>query len=364
MSALFILILDQDGLLLPPEPSAELSLVRVRASAAPTPMPPMTRTRARACLRAFENLPESASWRELSPNASNTSTAAAPPEAPDVELLLDGCLLLNRAEMLAALAGEHILFVGDSLMRFRYLNLLYHALSGIRTLPADGGGAGHGGLAEVGQFDAARGGARLLEREVFDCAPWGTAAPHNRYAFLPEAQLRLTYLQWRDGSLPLRGHDDEFLGLGCFERWHAAEANAASAPALAAQWLDDNAGFFNSRASAPGAALPLCQQLGCARGALDGRCDNASAPLQWEGEPPLVLEYRVALLRPTIVVLGTYAWRKWSTYDRGPLPLALERASCALLPPSGALYGAQVRLTKLLPACHAPVSMRPLVRGG
>lgn len=174
--------------------------------------------------------------------------------------------------MLAALAGEHIVFVGDSLMRFRFLNLLYHALSGIRSLPSDGGGAGHSGLAEVGQFDAARGGAQLLGREVCDCAPWGTPAPHNRYAFLPEARLRLSYLQWRDGSLPLSGHDDEFLGLGCFERWHAAKANAASAPALAAQWLDDHAGFFISRASATGAALPLCQQRGCARGALDGRC--------------------------------------------------------------------------------------------
>jgi hypothetical protein len=298
--------------------------VRPSAFAAPTPELLMTRTRARDCLAAFDNLPKSASWREFGANASTTS-ASAPLDAPDVELLLDGCPLLDRAEMLAALAGEHILFVGDSLMRFRYLNLLYHALSGIRSLPADGGGAGRGGLAEVGKFDAARGGAQLLGREVCDCAPWGIPAPHNRYAFLPEARLRLSYLQWRDGSLPLSGHDDEFLGLGCFERWHAAEANAASTPARAAQWLDDHAGFFNSRASAPGAALPLCQQLGCARGALDGRCDNASAPLQWEGEPPLVLESRVALLRPTIVVLGTYAWRKWSTYDRGPLPLALER---------------------------------------
>ena len=361
---LLLLALRSESPLLPGLLSAAaLAPVRARAhAAAPPPGQPMTLARARACLAAFERLPESASWHERGANASATAASAAtasaapttsappPPEAPDVELVLDGCVLLGRAEALVALAGQHVLFVGDSLMRFRYLNLLYDVLSGARSLPAAGGGAGRGGLSEAGEFDAARGGAQLLEREVCDCAPWGSAAPHNRYAFVPEARLRLSYLQWRDGSLPLMGHNDEFLGLGCFERWHAAEASAAGAPALAAQWLDDTGGFFASGgggggtsgggrgtdggggsggASATGAVLPLCQQRGCARGALDGRCDNASAPMQWEGEPPLTLERRVALLRPTVVVLGTYAWRKWSNYDRGPLPATLERIARA-----------------------------------
>jgi len=43
----------------------------------------------------------------------------------------------------------------------------------------------------------------------------------------PEAQLRISFLQWRNGSLQLMGHDDEFLGLGRFVRRHAAEASAA-----------------------------------------------------------------------------------------------------------------------------------------
>jgi hypothetical protein len=304
----------------------------------PRPPPrPMSVERARACLDALAHLPASALWHVPSPrpDSSNATGAAGPPlSAAEVELRIEGCPFLTRAEALVALAGEHLLLIGDSLSRYHYLNLVYWLLVG----GAPGLGRDNG-LSDAGDFDAARGGPLLHGREVCDCATWGTAEPHNRYFFLPEARLRVSYLQWREGSLPLSGHEHDWLGLDCFERWHEREsARDTAAVADAAEWLDDAGGFFSSRLhnrdsggsalarTSPSPPPPLqCEQQGCARRALDGRCNNETAPLQWRAEPPLAFEQRARLLRPTTVVLGTFAWRPWSDAERGPLPAALER---------------------------------------
>ena len=77
----------------------------------------MSPERARACLDALARLPASASWNERAESASASAALAGASVPPDLELRLAGCPLLTRAQALTALAGEHLLLIGDSLPR-------------------------------------------------------------------------------------------------------------------------------------------------------------------------------------------------------------------------------------------------------
>jgi len=128
--------------------------------------------------------------------------------------------VLEKARTVSALAGnvlreKHLVFIGDSAMRYQYLNLAYHVahgrgppelLEGVLKRPrgVNDTGAGQTDTSAVwyALTNELFGGRNVSE--VCDCCRDGSASFENRY-FSAAHQIAITFIQWL-GNDTLRGH--------------------------------------------------------------------------------------------------------------------------------------------------------------
>ena len=226
------------------------------------------------------------------------------------------CPPFTVAEATACLAGQHVLFIGDSVTRFQYTNLAYWLATGLHEAPEgtttgrrnENVGGGWGGKDDAASWVAyfketqARFGA---ERDVCDCfhdyAKFGwpdfaAQCPTNRYWFGPPgSRMRLSYVQWWD-KWPLLGHSAEFLGLQCFEEAVAGKGVAAD-----------------------------CRQSGCQAGA-------CAAPFDWS-YPTTTPEERidamlrtVESIRPTVDIFSSMVWHSYDSPQQAQVLLRIFSA--------------------------------------
>ena len=274
--------------------------------------------RSSVCAAALASIPASVRLRfrphDFASNSNETSI-----DSDDIELSLSNCPFLSRAEALESLRDEHILFIGDSLSRFQYLNLAYFLLTGRRRHPPGEGSfpqganeilhSGWEAAADPVNWHGEISTVRLQGHEVCDCSR--RATPENRYFFLGTARVRLSYVQWREGSVPISGHNvsSSLLGLNCFEQWLESAPRPKSG--LAAAAAVDSA-IASARASD-------VQPVPCVQQCIPGLCfgDSGANPPDWSLEPTRGFAHVVQMLRPTTVLLGTYAWASWGQSGPG-----------------------------------------------
>ena len=144
-----------------------------------------------------------------------------------LRLQLEGCDAdaAGGAALEACLAGRHIVFIGDSLTRYQYLNLAQRIVLGTWT-------AFHGATNAAGvklpltelerswpSWAAFMAGTneRLQGNEICDCyraEGLGPFIAENRYFYYPALQLRLTYIFMIEAGTT-RYHSLDFLNASC-----------------------------------------------------------------------------------------------------------------------------------------------------
>ena len=198
---------------------------------------------------------------------------------------------LRRESALAALRGQHVLFVGDSVTRHQYITLAYFLETGNWT-------SGQPNNADTRQWASWHnfltgtttriGGSASGGREVCDCGKRddGSTSFENRYYLSPDATVRLSFIGWFEGSRGrLCGHGALDAGeLACLERAFRRASNGG--------------GGGNALDGA------ICPQRGCTVG--DG-CAGDEHDV-WRGPFAQVLPARVAALGASVVVLNQGLW--------------------------------------------------------
>ena len=214
-------------------------------------------------------------------------------------------------DVVNALEGHHVVFVGDSLNRFQYLSLVYFLESGSWASP-------YPSNTVVWQWEEAYG---LLDerkkvwpmfmrstnermnagagQEICDCYRSGGDAftiRENRYWMSGDGRLRVSYVQWFGGVagwMPLKGHKLSLMNETCLAGAH----NAVRARLQASSAADDD----------HHAALPRCKQGFCAPGEC-GPGAGSAADEGWDGDVWATLPKVLAQLDPTVAIINQGGW--------------------------------------------------------
>jgi hypothetical protein len=287
-----------------------------------------------------------------------------------LELRVPGCgggdWLEPGASAATCLAGRSLLFVGDSTMRFQYLNFLsfLHGgdmLVGEPPLEIDSPTWGPG-------WDDFFKGSALRVPHICDCARcagnqlfdpsarWRVGpgrgvetlcAMENRYYVHEPSGTRAAFsLMFGRNNIPWNG--GEFLGLPCHEEAAAAAGARRRAPAAGAP-----------PPPPPPPQLPRCAQQGCTPG--------ACYPPERAAPPHEALPALIEQARATDVVLNAGVWGSYEEEEHlAPLLAALEGAAAARAARGAAPLryfwrtsypprpGATAANTEWNPAWHAP----------
>jgi hypothetical protein len=204
--------------------AAASTAVAVPAATSPTADAPLCAGGAPACAQAAWGFPDAAS-------ASSSGNILEPP----LRLSVSGCGEADGAFLRACLRGRHILFIGDSLTRYQYLNLA-------QFLTYDDWTPFHGKGVPLTEVERVQGGSKLSwnswsdflagtnERlqgyEICDCFRDIRVHPdymlENRYYFNPRNNARVSFLFF---SVPryTRHHDLGFLNVTCGARGGCAQ---------------------------------------------------------------------------------------------------------------------------------------------
>lgn len=195
----------------------------------------------------------------------------------------------DREAALDCLAGEHVLVLGDSFSRFRYLNLAQLMRNGWRVTPRNVTPPSAPSEVSWQDWEGFYRATSSRAGDACDCFRAGNVMPtivENRYWFGPRS-IRMTYIQhYVGGDYRIHGHAPSFVGAPC---WEAAEASAD-----------------------PDAARLACSKgpLGCSPGQCNQPNDFQLSTLP-EDYAATVLEL-VKMYRPTILLAAVYYWsRSW-----------------------------------------------------
>ena len=148
-------------------------------------------------------------------------------DAGELELAIRGCTRPSREEALEGLRDSHLLFMGDSMMRYQYLNLAYFLETGRPFHP----GAPHNEMAH--EWNSAgsvadhwvsffQGTSERLKTEICDCWRPGLENGVEMRFYFGARGVRLTYVQFfaqefphQPGRLnvPVAGHNLTAIGI-------------------------------------------------------------------------------------------------------------------------------------------------------
>ena len=193
---------------------------------------------------------------------------------------------VSRDDVAAALDGEHLLFIGDSVTRFQYLSLAYFLETGRwGTTPSMTWRSGWGTWSEyIRGTNAVLGG-----REICDCYRQEKSGAEqireNRFYAAPGFRTRVSVVKWM-GDAPIVAHNFSALNERCIE--------AAFRESL----------LQESNLSATSHPDRSCPQGLCAPGECVGTVGD-----EWSGEFWEVVPSVVAYLRPSVVIINAGLWR-------------------------------------------------------
>jgi hypothetical protein len=192
------------------------------------------------------------------------------------------CTAITKDEALEILKGKHILFLGDSLSRYQYINLAIFLTTGHPTWHAYPASEISREWKNWNDYYAGTN-RRMGGHEVCDCFR-DTADPNwieknyeNRFWFGPSG-VRVSFLEMF-GDKPLYGHDGVQLGIECWE--HAAKASHTP-------------DFSN------------CTQTYCSPG-------ECSMPADYRfTDVHAALRMLCNTLQPDLVILNSHYWTNWN----------------------------------------------------
>ena len=239
------------------------------------------------------------------------------------------------------LQDRHVVYVGDSVTRYGYLNLVYWLHTGAWHVPPG---------QDPNEFNEDRArwnevlhttNARLGGKEVCDChrpflpdsgyggANFGAymdAFVENRYFFDAERNARVSLLGLY-GERAVHGHASGPLGVDCQAAHFAAGATARGGG------VGGGVGAAAAAATAGTRQPPGCNLT--ARACLPGAC---SGPWDWSGPPVGGLLEPLAALAPHAIVLNIGAWDVWTDGDKQAELAAFLRSLRARLPDTRVLW--------------------------
>lgn len=207
---------------------------------------------------------------------------------------------VTKDQALSCLQGRHLVFIGDSLTRYQYLNLVFFLTTGEKVSPVAPSNENERQWRDWNHFyDGTN--ARLQGREICDCHRWDRKVPpipifENRYWKGPSAsKTRVTYIQMF-GDKGVWGHNTTMLGMPCFE--HVLEQN----------------GNYST-----------CKQKYCMPGACNG-------DFHWKFGAMEGIHHLTETLRPDIMVVNSHHHTSWDTENRSAELVAALRASRSVSP--------------------------------
>ena len=239
-------------------------------------------------------------WANCTPSGSDVScTRQFGRPSPLMPELHDVCDLstfrLGWAH--ACLRDTTVVFIGDSLTRYQYLNLVYFLRNGKWAPPAQHV-PNRGILSMEGEFDFPGGwtefyeasNARLGGHEICDCNRQGInwdVAVENRYYYDPLHNFRVVHLQWFGDNLS-SGHSLKALNVSCqIERFKRRKGSQQVAEDVSS----------------------LCRQSHCT----PGRC---GPPFDWTATPPTGFLPLLEELGPDFVIFNVGHWEWWRDSDK------------------------------------------------
>lgn len=265
------------------------------------------------CLEARHEPPSVRVWikrgcsqndvRRCSANTTWTIDEASGREAPAVQMELSCCSLDRFTDLQDAkqcLRNRHIVFMGDSVTRYQYLNLANYLESGEwwpdflpyseLYYPWD---------SWINYYETTN--SRLQGKEICDCFRNDSLSfetvVENRYYFDRRQNIRLSYIQIFKHDWGSKGHNITWLG-----------------DSTGGRLFPDNHSTESARNTN---AYPI--QKGCT----PGQCSEKTHPVHWHQSIIEVLEGHVASLEPDIVVFNTGFW------DRLPGRFDIARLAAA-----------------------------------